>query len=465
MSTKKIQVNSALFRTSSRTKRNRKSAAVGGGGGGGDSGSGGGDTSASTETPMVSSARIRSELMKRFKSNLNARFGGQRKKGMVGDEMAAGGSGSRKKELDKEEDDAAENGGNDDEDEFQGAMQYMSQLRQQQSRAVSSSHKRTQRAPIGGGGATPTPMPLLSQQFPFVMTELAPALQPRHMPAVPPAPTAWSSSLNPGDDVPYGCLKGGSKKTYRAWKEGILNEEAANPFAPFRRDSVNPYHACNPTSGVTTHERVKARPPTPPKMTSNPDLRLGLGGERNLNATTTTTSQPDVRMMVDDDTDDTNAIVQKRQDADLELERLHMKRRSQSQKPQHAESATETAAAPAPAQQPRRTLKQTMRRKFTLGRFNKQKKVAVLIKDKQTQKKILHTQRTLKKTPMSDVRRYLRQHGMVKIGSSCPPDILRKTFESAMLAGEITNTNHNTLLHNLIHMDKVVNSGSGGDAE
>ena len=79
--------------------------------------------------------------------------------------------------------------------------------------------------------------------------------------------------------------------------------------------------------------------------------------------------------------------------------------------------------------------------------------MAVLLKDKQTRKNIIDVQEELKKTSMKDVRKYLRQHGIIKIGSVAPNDILRKTFETAMLAGEITNTNKETLLHNFLNED------------
>ena len=55
---------------------------------------------------------------------------------------------------------------------------------------------------------------------------------------------------------------------------------------------------------------------------------------------------------------------------------------------------------------------------------------------------------------MTDVKQYLRQHGMIKVGSTCPADILRKTFETAVLTGEVTNTNKDTLLHNYMLSDK-----------
>jgi hypothetical protein len=107
---------------------------------------------------------------------------------------------------------------------------------------------------------------------------------------------------------------------------------------------------------------------------------------------------------------------------------------------------------------PRQYLKRTIRRKFTLGKSDKLRKVAVLLKDKQTRKNVIDVQQELKKTSMQDVRKYLRQHGIIKIGSTAPNDMLRKTFETAMLAGEITNVNKDTLLHNFMNADTTENS-------
>ena len=103
-------------------------------------------------------------------------------------------------------------------------------------------------------------------------------------------------------------------------------------------------------------------------------------------------------------------------------------------------------------------IKKTIKRKYTLGKKNG--RVGVLIKDNQTRKKMMKAYNELKKTDMSDVRKHLRNNGLIKVGSTAPNDILRKTFESVMLSGDIINTNSTNKLYNFTHDTDSTNTNT-----
>lgn len=96
--------------------------------------------------------------------------------------------------------------------------------------------------------------------------------------------------------------------------------------------------------------------------------------------------------------------------------------------------------------------KRTNRRTFKIGKSTTRPKVGVLISNRTIRKHIANQSHELKQTSMHEIRRFLVKHGLIKVGTSSPNEVLRKMYESAqMMCGEVYNHNTDTLLHNFIH--------------
>ena len=83
--------------------------------------------------------------------------------------------------------------------------------------------------------------------------------------------------------------------------------------------------------------------------------------------------------------------------------------------------------------------------------------VGILIKSRQTRRKIQYEQAKINQTSIHDIKKYLRDRNMIKVGSNSPNDVLRKLYEQCILAGDITNNSENIMLHNFIN-DKTTES-------
>lgn len=93
--------------------------------------------------------------------------------------------------------------------------------------------------------------------------------------------------------------------------------------------------------------------------------------------------------------------------------------------------------------------RKTMRRTYKIGKSKNTPKVSVLISNKTIRNQISNKSQMLKQTPIHDIKKYLIKNGFIKVGSIAPNDVLRKMYETAMLAcGEIHNYNPENLVYN-----------------
>jgi hypothetical protein len=361
-------------------------------------------------------------------------------------------------------------------DEFHGALNYLSELTKNKKRADIQNrqqlHNRTLKQPIQQSASAiqqghiqqqgttnigqnvymsslSNPVQNLVQPLvtsPYVSLELPTELQ-ETIPIVS-NNQIMNMKYTPTPDVPYGCLKGGSKPSYRSWIQTRKNIDLPDIF------NVNPQPSIN----------INARPPTPPKKNTFTDnivpseiisnSNIGSSREQRLEQI-----KNKLRRIQAEENGHKPEVQNLAKNLSI-LEPIAQIGSIIEDLPQFDENTPAKIQEILAASQPipekkdpelKKYIKRTIRRKFTLGRSDKMRRVGILLKDKQTRKNVINAQKELKKTSITDVRKYLRQHGIIKVGSTAPNDILRKTFEAAMLAGEVTNNNKDVLLHNFLN--------------
>ena len=237
------------------------------------------------------------------------------------------------------------------------------------------------------------------------------------------------------DDVPYGILKGGEKPTFREWNKTKRNLEVTDPNSAIVLSSSTTVNEREKRLSMLK-EKIKQKQLLEAKYNESLDsLENRLMTQNLIQKPSLTSSVPS---LVTSSVPSSNSSL-------VVTTTSFVKDDLQEQKLQEV-----------PTENKKRIYKKTIKRKYTLGKSKIKKSVAILIKDRFTRKKIISAQKDLKKKPIHDVKKYLREHNLIKVGTNAPNDIIRKMYESAMLTGEVTNNNKDTLLHNFMKEDTTI---------
>lgn len=93
--------------------------------------------------------------------------------------------------------------------------------------------------------------------------------------------------------------------------------------------------------------------------------------------------------------------------------------------------------------------RKTKRSTYKLGRIGN--KVSVLIKNNATRRKIKHEHGILKQKSINEIKKFLYDKNLIRIGSTAPNDVIRTLYEQSILAGDVTNVEAGITLHNFIN--------------
>jgi hypothetical protein len=411
MTSKTIEINPSLFSVGGLTKKNRSK------------------KNKSMSVPLISPNILKNKLLKRIKDHKNKETENlENNKKKLSSTTKTSNTSSDKKTL---------NDTNTYTDEFNDSIEYLQTLSKQTKIDSSNNIKKEaiQRKTVKNYNSSP-----------IVNLELPEELQESFINTNNEIITSSNIVLptHKLDNVPYGILKGGNKPTYRQWNKTQKNYQPNNLLTnnqtSEREQRLNLLKQKLKQQSTIVTQPLQAQPI---QIVTQPI---------QVQQTQVQQTQP---LQVQQIQSQVQPIqVQQNLEEILLTQNLIQKPKQEFIINNVSLNNEVIVKEPEKIKTTKKLLKKTIHKKYTLGKSNIKRTVAVLLKDNNTRKNIINAQKELKGKSVNDVKTYLRQHNLIKIGSNAPNDVIRKIYESAMLAGEITNNNKDIMLHNFMKEDK-----------
>lgn len=223
---------------------------------------------------------------------------------------------------------------------------------------------------------------------------------------------------------------------------GNSNKHLVQNLMPPPFSLPNPTYGCLKNGMLPTYRTLKSHGGLGPLMTNNPQTNT-LPPLDNINQN----SSPQISSVTSQGggggTQRPPRLTPEQQRA--ELKQFLEKRKEEKERVQRVQRQRNLV-------NPAKKQKRTTTRTFRVGKSKHYPKVGVLIPNKTIRTQVLAKKQKIRETPLQDVRKYLIQKGLIRVGSSCPNDVLRQMYESSMMmCGEIQNHNPDNLLYNYLH--------------
>ena len=208
----------------------------------------------------------------------------------------------------------------------------------------------------------------------------------------------------------WGCLKNGSKPTFRTLNGTLKNATGVPPYIDNNNNNNNNIQL-NISDISNTDDVTHTHIVTPP---SSEQVEVIAATNKSIESTYGARKQ-----------------------------------RLDEYKREHFEAALKNQQ---PVIKIRETKQQIITKKYKLGKYvNKQGPViGVLIKNRQTQYNVEKKRNEMRHIPLHTIKSRLHKKNLLKVGSIAPPDILREMYENAVFAGDIENDGEGILLHNFL---------------